>query len=101
MIRTAIVMAAAALALTSGVDAQTTRRAVNQQKRIAGGVASGDLTAREAAKLEREQKRNNRITRRDAMDDGKLNASERAAAKRRQDRASRNIYKEKSDGDKR
>jgi hypothetical protein len=72
------------------------QRKENQQDRIAQGVKSGQLTAGETAKLERQQRGINRETARDrAANDGKLTQAERRQINRRQNRASRNIYRKK------
>ena len=73
------------------------RRQVRQQKRIGQGVKSGQLTAKETAKLERKEVRLNRQIRRDRADGGGLSAKERARIDRKQDQLSREIYKEKHD----
>lgn len=70
------------------------QREVNQQQRIDQGVQSGQLTPREAGRLEAQQAR---IKQREARmkADGNLTAGERAKLSRQQDRASRNIYRKK------
>lgn len=77
---------------TPGID----RRQANQAKRIDQGIASGQLTPREANRLEREQ---NRITRMEdrAKADGVVTDKERARLNRAQNRASRHIAREKHD----
>lgn len=67
-----------------------------QQRRIGRGIESGQLTPREAVRLEREQARIERAQRR-AEADGKVTPRERARLHRKQDRASRHIYREKHD----
>ncbi|MDQ2869453.1 MAG: hypothetical protein M3S32_01830 [Acidobacteriota bacterium] len=74
------------------------RRAENQQDRIAQGVGSGQLTARETARLEtREARLNGRV--RDMRQDngGSLTPRERARVNRQQNRISRDIYRQKHD----
>jgi hypothetical protein len=72
------------------------QRRQNQQDRIAQGIRSGQLTARETARLERQQQS---INHEDAAmrraDGGKLTAGDKAALNRRQNNASRNIYDKK------
>jgi hypothetical protein len=70
------------------------QRQVNQERRIEQGVASGSLTAGEAARLEAQQAR---IANREAAmkADGSLTATERAKLTCQQNRASRNIYMKK------
>lgn len=72
-------------------------RQERQQQRIAGGVSSGALTARETARLEgRESALNRSIAR--MRSDGSLTGAERARIEQRQDRISRGIYRQKHDG---
>ena len=75
-------------------------RETRQQKRIADGVESGQLTARETARLEGEQARIE-ADRQKALSDGTLTKKEKARLTREQNRASRRIYKEKHDAQKR
>lgn len=67
-----------------------------QQERIGRGIESGQLTPREAVRLERQQAGIERAERR-AGADGKITPKERARLHRKQDRASRRIYREKHD----
>jgi hypothetical protein len=72
------------------------QRRENQQDRIAQGVKSGQLTAGETAKLERQQKSINRQVASDrAANGGKLTNSEKRQVNSRQNRASGNIYNKK------
>ncbi len=66
-----------------------------QRGRIAGGRASGEVTNREAAALNTQQ-RNIRRTERRAKADGNVTAQERRKLDRKQDRASRNIRRAKT-----
>jgi len=77
---------------TPGVE----RRQQVQQRRIGQGIKSGQLTPREAVRLEREQAGIERAQRR-AEADGKVTPRERARLHRKQDRASRHIFREKHD----
>jgi hypothetical protein len=70
------------------------RRQVRQENRIDQGIASGELTAGEAARLERQQARINRVENR-LEADGELSAGEKLRLEKMQDRASRNIYRKK------
>lgn len=74
------------------------KRAENQQDRIAQGVRSGQLTARETARLETKEGRLNREVR-DMREDngGNLTAKERARVNRQQNRLSGDIYSQKHD----
>jgi hypothetical protein len=74
-------------------------RSERQQARIAGGVASGQLTARETARLEsREARLNREVSRMRANNGGSLTAGQHARIERRQDRLSHDIYRQKHDG---
>ncbi|MCL4477287.1 MAG: hypothetical protein M1508_13885 [Nitrospirae bacterium] len=79
-------------ALDPGVHA----RMVNQQKRIWQGVNTGELTPREAGRLEAREAK----IREDELrmkSDGVLTGAERARLHRELDRTSRAIYREKHD----
>jgi hypothetical protein len=85
---------AAALAQSVGDYAQ---RDVNQQSRIEQGLQSGALNTREAARLEGEEARVERMQA-NALRDGRLSDAERARLNRAENRVSRDIYREKHDG---
>ena len=74
-----------------------TQRNVNQQERIQEGLQSGDLTTREAGRLERQQAHVNRVETR-AMRNGEISNVEQARITAAQNRSSRHIYREKHDG---
>src|SRR5438874_13718642 len=95
------IAAALSLAFCGAAFAQagTVQRDVNQQNRIEQGLKSGELTTREAAKLEREESRVERDQAR-AMQDGKLSPAEKARLAREQNKVSRDIYREKHDAQK-
>lgn len=76
-------------------------RQVNQQKRIAKGVASGQLTVKETVRLQKQQRHINRTKKRMLADDGRLDRQERRVLDRKQDRASARIYVNKHDRQKR
>ena len=86
----------AAFSGTALAQQGTLQRDANQQQRIEQGVKSGQLTDREAARLEREQSRIERDQSR-AMKDGKVTPREKARLAREQNRASRHIYRQKHD----
>lgn len=101
--KTLIATFAVALTLLGAVpaSAQTatpgvTDRQIHQQQRIAGGVASGELTRREVVRLERGQARVARM-KRAAKADGVVTAGERARLHHAQDVQSRRIYRQKHD----
>jgi hypothetical protein len=72
------------------------KRADNQQKRIAQGVASGALTPKETARLERkEAKIDKDIVKAEA--DGKITKKEAAKIQKEQNKESRRIKKQKHD----
>jgi hypothetical protein len=71
-------------------------RRERQQQRIADGVASGQLTARETARLERREAGLDRSIRR-MRSDGELTRGERFRIEKRQDRISRGIRRQKHD----
>lgn len=72
------------------------QRQANQEKRIDQGVASGQLNRREAHRLEREQRAINRAENR-AKADGVVTAGERRHLTKMQNRASRDIHRQKHD----
>jgi hypothetical protein len=73
-----------------------TQRDVNQEQRIEQGLKSGELTTREAAKLQREQGRVDQMESR-ALRDGTVTPAERARINAAQNKASRDIAREKHD----
>ncbi len=70
--------------------ATVTERNVRQQTRIDDGLKSGALSTREAAGLERQQAKVDRLEAHD-LKDGHLSAQERVRLQAAQDKASRNI----------
>jgi len=78
------------------------QRKENQQDRIANGIRSGQLTARESKNLENKEQGINRETRgmRQA-NGGKLTRADRRAVNQQQNKASRQIYNKKHNGRKR
>jgi len=74
------------------------RRAERQQDRIAQGVKSSQLNARETSRLEhREAHLNKEVHEMREDNGGHLTAAERAKVDHQQDRLSRNIYQQKHD----
>jgi hypothetical protein len=70
----------------------------NQQGRIAQGVASGQLNARETGRLENQKARTNQEIRADRQaNGGHLNPQERQQIRRQQRQTSRHIYNQKHD----
>jgi hypothetical protein len=84
--------AQAAAPATPRVDA----REAKQQNRIDAGVATGQLSARETNRLDKQQARVAGAEA-NAKADGTVTPAERRALKRKQDRASANIAKQKHD----
>jgi hypothetical protein len=72
-------------------------RQQHQQERISEGVKSGQLTKKEAMKLEAEQAKIQRKKRRYKKSGGTLTPQEKADIMSDQDKASKHIYKEKHD----
>jgi hypothetical protein len=72
------------------------QREARQQKRIDQGVASGQLTPKETARLEAQQGRIQAAEVK-AKSDGVVTAKERASLTKRQNKASRNIRRQKHD----
>jgi hypothetical protein len=70
--------------------AATTQRDVNQQTRIEHGLKDGQLTIKEAGRLENEQSRIDRLQAKD-LKDGKLTPRERAQLTQAQNKASHDI----------
>lgn len=77
---------------TPGID----KRQANQEKRIQQGVDSGSLNKREAARLERGEKRIEKMEEK-AKADGKVTPQERARLQHAENQQSKRIYKEKHD----
>lgn len=86
---------APAFAQTAGAPGYT-QRDINQEQRIEQGLQSGQLNTREAAKLEREQGRIDQMESR-AQRDGTVTPAERARINAAQNKASRDIAREKHD----
>lgn len=72
------------------------QRQANQEKRIEQGVASGQLTPREANRLERKQDRIAHVEQR-AKSDGAVTAQERKHLTKMENHTSRDIRRERHD----
>ena len=96
-----LIAAAVLLAASFGAFAQTAastvQRDVNQQQRIENGLQDGKITTREAALLERDEAKVDRLQAK-ALKDGKLSAAERAELKAAQNRTSRDIHAAQTNG---
>jgi hypothetical protein len=100
-----VMLAAVAAGVSVSALAQTHDPGVNhrqhyQERRIEQGVRSGELTHQEAKGLRKEE-RNIRREERSYKSDGKLTRAERRDLHRDLNKASKDIYREKHDGDKR
>jgi len=104
MKRFARTLSVAAVTLTVGTGlamaggATVKSRQIQQQRRIAQGARSGELTRPEARRLERNAAAIHRSVRRDRIDGGVFARRERAKAQRRLNQQSRAIYRQKHDG---
>jgi len=96
-ILTVVVVSMGLLAATPALAARADVRQAEQQERIRDGVRSGELTRREAGKLERQHRKLQREMRRDRCNDGRLSRGEKRQLERKQDRLSRKIWREKHD----
>ena len=76
--------------------ASEVERNVNQQQRIEQGLQSGQLTTREAARLERGESRVESMEAK-AMKDGNLSNAEKSRINQAQNKLSNEIYQEKHD----
>ncbi|MEK6303674.1 MAG: hypothetical protein AABO41_23460 [Acidobacteriota bacterium] len=85
------------LGLSAVCFAGVNGRQYREQRRIREGVRSGELTRREAGRLGAEQARI-RAYERYARRDGYISPRERARLDRGLDRDSRDIYRQKHDG---
>jgi len=92
VLASAITLPAFAQTYTPGID----QRQMNQEQRIDQGIASGQLTQREAARLERGQDRVDAIENR-AKSDGVVTARERTRIQHAQNVESKRIYRQKHD----
>lgn len=92
----AALLGTVALSATSA-EARINQRQSREQSRIYHGVQSGQLTARETLRLEREQARIARYEARSRADGPGLTGRERYRLERMQDRASRDIHRQRHD----
>lgn len=98
----ATIIASALLVSSPMFAARVDKRQKEQQERIAQGVKSGELTARETVRLEREQVKLQR-EKHDMREDngGTLTNREKVKLNNQQNRLSRQIYRQKHDGQRR
>jgi len=94
LIAAAVIAGAFAAPALAQTTESITRRNVNQQERFEQGLKSGQLTTREASKLEGEEARVDKMESQ-ALDNGKLSPKERARINQAQDKVSGDIYRDK------
>ncbi|MFC5473432.1 hypothetical protein [Paraherbaspirillum soli] len=94
---TALLTAVFAVPAFAQSAASETQRDINQQKRIESGLQSGQLTAREAGQLERQEAKIDRAEA-NALKDGKLSGAEKARIQAMQNKVSKEIYVDKHNG---
>lgn len=87
----------AAMAQVSDHATADVQRDVNQQQRIEQGLQSGQLTTKEAGRLENQEKRIDKMEARD-MKNGSINAREQAKLNAAQNRVSADIKADKHNG---
>ena len=92
----AIAIACSAAAAGGTATPRVDQREANQHARIDAGAASGQLTARETNRLDKQQARIATVEAKDKAD-GTVTKSERAELHRMQRRASKNVYVQKHD----
>ncbi|MDI3319329.1 hypothetical protein [Pinibacter soli] len=95
---------AAAIAITSATFAQTktpeiNKRQHNQQERIARGIDSGQLNAKETARLEKREAKI-QSDKKEAKADGVVTQKEKAKLNREENKTSKAIYNQKHDAQK-
>lgn len=91
---------AASVLVSFGFEAEAGRRQANQRARIRQGVKSGELSRDEAKDLRANQK-NIRRAKKDAKADGSVSAEERENIRGMRKDASKDIYNQKHDDEKR
>ena len=89
-------LAALAAAPPAGAATVIDQRQANQERRIDQGIQSGQLTEREADRLQRQQDHIQNMENK-ALADGNLSKGERRRIRRAQNRASRQIWRQKHD----
>ena len=92
---TGLFLLATAPAFAAGpATSEVVQRDVNQQQRIEQGLQSGQLSTKEAGKLETQEKRIDRVEAHD-LKDGKLSPGETAQINRLENRSSAQIHQDK------
>ena len=96
-IAAAALLAFSAFAATAGTDTpRIDQRQANQERRIDQGIASGELTKREAHRMNHQQAVVNRAEDK-AKADGTVTAQEKKRLTKAQNKTSRHIYRQKHD----
>jgi len=100
----ALTLAVAMIAITSATFAQTktpeiNKRQRNQQERIARGIDSGQLNAKETARLENREAKI-QADKKAAKADGVVTKKEKTKLSREENRTSKAIYNQKHDAQK-
>ena len=95
-----IVLAGGLLAGTTAfAEGRVAQRQEQQQQRIAQGVKSGSLTARETAKLETRESKLNGVVRADRKaNGGNLTNNEKTQINQQQNKLSNQIFRDKHNG---
>jgi hypothetical protein len=97
-IATLALTALVSISSTARADGRIKKRAGNQQNRIAQGIQSGQLTARETARLEHKESALHQETRdMRALDGGRLTPQDKALVNQQQNKLSKQIYNQKHD----
>lgn len=91
-----VLVAASGAAFAQTATPRIDQRQANQEKRIEQGVASGQLTPRETARLEKGEQRIENAEDR-AKADGEVTQKERTHLKHMENKESRAIYNQKHD----
>jgi hypothetical protein len=92
-----IIVALTAACLSTANAGNIHTREIRQQRRIAEGIRTGNLTPNEAARLENREAALHREIRRDRLDGPGLSLNERKKIARQQNRISNHIYRESHD----
>ncbi len=90
------IVLAAGMAYAEGETPGIDHRQANQEQRIDQGIANGQLNQREVERLNKQQERMNAMEDK-AKSDGIVTKKERARLHAAQNRASKNIHREKHD----
>jgi hypothetical protein len=99
MITAGVLMGVTGVSFADEPEGRIQTRKERQQGRIAQGVGSGSLTAKETANLENKESKLNKEIRQDRKaNGGNLTNNEKRQVNRQQNKLSRNIYRDKHNG---